>query len=162
MLESLPATSDRGSIPQYRKTQRANFYKTFKIDYRRILYWEFLKDFKNYFKINFKMFTILNNYENLNQNNYYFILHQSKWLRSPKQPTANAGKNVRKRKFSFTAGEITNCYSHSENQYWELNKLNLNTSYDSDVPPLGTWSKDFAFYSLWNVLFPVLHYSWAI
>lgn len=37
VIESLPATSDRGSIPKYRKTQRAKFYKTFKIDYMRIL-----------------------------------------------------------------------------------------------------------------------------
>lgn len=51
------------------------------------------------------------------------ISSYSSWLRPPKQPTANAGDNVRKRKISFTVCAIANCYSPSGNQCGEKKKL---------------------------------------
>jgi hypothetical protein len=45
-----------------------------------------------------------------------FHLHQSEWLRSKTQVTADAGKDVEKQEHSFIAGGIVSWYNHSGNQ----------------------------------------------
>jgi hypothetical protein len=45
-----------------------------------------------------------------------FHLHQSEWLRSKIQVTADAGKDVQKEENSSIAGGIASLYNHSENQ----------------------------------------------
>ena len=43
-------------------------------------------------------------------------LHQSEWLRSKPQVTADAGEDVEKEEHSSIAGGIVNWYNHSGNQ----------------------------------------------
>jgi hypothetical protein len=42
--------------------------------------------------------------------------HQSEWLRSKIQVTADSGKDVEKKKHSSIAGKIASLYNHSGNQ----------------------------------------------
>jgi hypothetical protein len=42
--------------------------------------------------------------------------HQSEWLRSKTQVTADAGEDVKKEEHSFIAGGIARYYNHSRNQ----------------------------------------------
>jgi hypothetical protein len=66
------------------------------------------------------MFNILNHQGNVNQINPEVFpwqnstSHQSEWLRSKTQVTANAGKNMEKEEHSSIAGGITSWYNHSE------------------------------------------------
>jgi hypothetical protein len=62
------------------------------------------------------MFNILSHQENANQNNSDSISHQSEWLRSKTQVTADASKDVEKEEHSSIAGGIANWYNHSGNQ----------------------------------------------
>ena len=64
-----------------------------------------------------KMFNILNHQGNANQNNPEIpISHQSEWLRSKIQVTADAGEDVEKEEHSFIVGGIASLYNHSGNQ----------------------------------------------
>jgi hypothetical protein len=60
-----------------------------------------------------KMFSILNHQGNANANS---ILHQSEWLRSKIQVTADAGEDVEKEAHSSIVGGITRLYNHSGSQ----------------------------------------------
>jgi hypothetical protein len=63
------------------------------------------------------MFSILNHQGNANQINHeIFISHQSEWLRSKIQVTADAGEDVEKEEHSFIFGGIASLYNHSGNQ----------------------------------------------
>jgi hypothetical protein len=59
------------------------------------------------------MFNILSHQVNANQNN---TSHQSEWLRSITQVTADAGKDVEKEEHSSIVGRIASCYKHSGKQ----------------------------------------------
>jgi hypothetical protein len=47
---------------------------------------------------------------------YESTSHQSEWLRSKIQVTADAGEDVEKEKHSSTVGGIASLYNHSGNQ----------------------------------------------
>ena len=61
------------------------------------------------------MFNILSHQENANQNNPEIPSHQSEWLRSKTQVTADVVEYVVKEEHSSIAGGITNLYNHSRN-----------------------------------------------
>jgi hypothetical protein len=63
------------------------------------------------------MFNSLNHQGNANQNNS--TSHQSEWLRSKPQVTADAGEDVEKEEHScsFIVGGIASLYNHSGNQF---------------------------------------------
>jgi hypothetical protein len=44
------------------------------------------------------------------------ISHQSEWLRSKIQVTADAGQDVEKEEYSYIVGGIASLYNHSGNQ----------------------------------------------
>jgi hypothetical protein len=52
---------------------------------------------------------------NANQNNSEIISHQSEWLRSKTQGTADAGEDVEKEEHSSIVGGIAGLYNHSGN-----------------------------------------------
>jgi hypothetical protein len=63
------------------------------------------------------MFNILNHQRNANKNNLESpTSHQSEWLRSKIQVTADAGKDVEKEEHSLIVGGIASLYNHSGNQ----------------------------------------------
>jgi hypothetical protein len=65
------------------------------------------------------MFNVLNHQRNANQNNTEISpSHQSEWLRSKIQVTADAGEDVEKEEHSSTFGEIASLYNNSGNQCW--------------------------------------------
>jgi hypothetical protein len=51
-----------------------------------------------------------------NQNTLRFTSHQSEWLRSKIQVTADAGKDVEKEEHSSIVGGIASLYNHSGNK----------------------------------------------
>ena len=61
-----------------------------------------------------KMFSIHNHQGNANQNNPFS--HQSEWLRSKIQVTADAGEDVEKEEHSSIVGGIASLYNNSGNQ----------------------------------------------
>ena len=62
------------------------------------------------------MFNILNHQGNANQNNPEIPSHQSEWLRSKIQVTADAGEDVENEEYSSIVGGIASLYNHSGNQ----------------------------------------------
>ena len=62
------------------------------------------------------MFNILNHQGNANQNNPEIPSHQSEWLRSKIQVTADAGEDVENGKHSSIVGGIASFYNHSGKQ----------------------------------------------
>ena len=64
------------------------------------------------------MFNSLNHQGDTNQNTLEIpsTSHQSEWLRSKIQVTADAGEDVEKEEHSSIAGEIASWYNHSGNQ----------------------------------------------
>jgi hypothetical protein len=63
------------------------------------------------------MSNILNHQGNANQNNPETPpSHQSEWLRSKIQVTADAGEDVEKEEHSSTVGGIASLYNYSGNQ----------------------------------------------
>jgi hypothetical protein len=58
-----------------------------------------------------KMFNILNHQGNANQNNCDSTSHQSEWLRSKIQVTADVGEDVEKEEHSSSAGGIASLYT---------------------------------------------------
>ena len=66
------------------------------------------------------MFNILSHQENADQNNPEIpphTTHQSEWLRSKTQVTADAGEDEEKEEHSSTAGGIASWYNHSGHQF---------------------------------------------
>jgi hypothetical protein len=60
------------------------------------------------------MFNILSPQRNANQNNFESSTsHQSEWLRSKSQVTADAGEDMEKEEHSSIVGGIVNWYNHS-------------------------------------------------
>jgi hypothetical protein len=62
------------------------------------------------------MFNILNHQRNANQTIRDSISHQSEWLRSKIQVTADADEDVKKEEHSSIVGGIARFYNHSGNQ----------------------------------------------
>ena len=64
------------------------------------------------------MLNILSHQGNANQNNpeTLYASHQSEWLRSKTQVTANAGEDAEEEEHFFITGGIASWYNHSENQ----------------------------------------------
>jgi hypothetical protein len=62
------------------------------------------------------MFNILNHQGNANQNNPNSTSHQSEWLRSKIQVTADAGEDSEKEEHFSNVGGIASLYNHSGNQ----------------------------------------------
>jgi hypothetical protein len=64
-----------------------------------------------------KMFNIFNHQGNANKKQPWdSTSHQSEWLRSKIQVTADAGKDVEKEEHSSIAGGIASLYNHSGSQ----------------------------------------------
>jgi hypothetical protein len=62
------------------------------------------------------MFNIRNHQGNANQNSLEIPPHQSEWLGSKIQVTADAVKDVEKEEHSSIAGGIASLYNHSRSQ----------------------------------------------
>ena len=63
------------------------------------------------------MFNILTHQGNANQNDPEIPLHQSEWLRSKIQMTADAGEDVEKEEHSSIAVEFASWFNHSGYQF---------------------------------------------
>jgi hypothetical protein len=64
-----------------------------------------------------KMFSILNHHgKHKSKHPWDSTSHQSEWLRSKTQVTADSGEDVEKEEHSFIAGGIVSLYNHSGNQ----------------------------------------------
>ena len=77
-----------------------------------------------------------------------FTSHQSEWLRSKIQVTADAGKAVKKEEHSSIADGNASWYNHSTNQFGGfLKKLYIVLlPEDPAIPFLGIYSKDTSLY----------------
>jgi hypothetical protein len=62
------------------------------------------------------MFNILNHQGNANQNNPDSTSHQSEWLGSKIQVTADGGEDMKKKEHSSIVGGIASLYNYSGNQ----------------------------------------------
>jgi hypothetical protein len=90
------------------------------------------------------MFNTLNYQGNANQNNPEIpTSHQSEWLRSKSQVTADAGEDVEKEEHSSIAGGIASWYNHSGNQVGgSSEKLDIVLPENPAIPLLGIYSED--------------------
>lgn len=79
-----------------------------------------------------------------------FILPQSEWQRSTRQPTTNAGGDIRKREPSFTVGETVNWPRHWKSAWRILKKPKINLSYDPAISLLSICPKDWELYSTYT------------
>jgi hypothetical protein len=72
-----------------------------------------------------------------------FISHQSEWLRSKTQVTADAGEDVEEEKHSSIAGGIASSYNHSGNQFGGFSELDIVLlPEDPDIPLLCIYPED--------------------
>jgi hypothetical protein len=72
-----------------------------------------------------------------------FTSHQSEWLRSKIQVTADAGEDVEKEEHSSSAGGIASLYKHSGSQSGSSSeKLDMILPVDPAVPLLGIYSEE--------------------
>ena len=69
--------------------------------------------------------------------------HQSEWLRSKSQVTADAGEDVEKEEHSSIAGGIASWYNHSRSQSGSSSaKLDIVLPEDPAIPHLGIYPED--------------------
>jgi hypothetical protein len=72
-----------------------------------------------------------------------YTSHQSEWLGSKIQVTADAGEDVEKEGHSFIAGGIASFYNHSGNQSGSSSKkMDIVLPEDPAIPLLGIYPED--------------------